>query len=181
VQNRTISALLITAGLVFTGCSSEADPSASESKAPTAMPSSSADSEAAKYPGFAEDIKVDAITFNVTSVTCGQQQIISGAVELDAEGQFCFVQMQVTNNTENEYVFLGGDQDLYDSDSTRYEMYASGAVFIPDSRSLGERVPAGETISAILPYDIPVDSFAAGMLLRADSASDGELMLFQNR
>lgn len=181
MKNRTIAALFITTGLLFTGCSSEADPSASESKAPTAMPSNSADSEAAKYPGFAEDIKSDKITFNVTSATCGQRQIVSGAVELDAEGQFCFIQMQVSNNTNDEYVFFGGDQDLYDSDSVRYEMYASGAVFIPDSRSLGERVPAGETISAILPYDIPVDSFAAGMLLRADSAAEGVLMLFQNR
>jgi hypothetical protein len=181
VKNSSIAALLISTGLVFASCSSEADPSAKESKAPTAMPSSSADSEAAKYPGFAEDIKVDAVTFNVTSVSCGQQQIVSGAVELSAEGQFCFVNLNITNNTEDEYVFFGGDQDLYDSDSARYEMYSSGAVFIPGSRSLGERVPAGETISAILPYDIPVDSIAAGMLLRADATSEGELMLFQNR
>jgi len=182
MNSQRIAPFLVSAALLFAGCSSKsAEPSGSDTKAPTSMPSSSADSEAAKYPGFSEDIKSDDITFNVKTVTCGQEKIVSGAVELEAEGQYCFVQLNVTNNTDEEYVFFGGDQDLYDSDSARYEMYASGAVFIAESRSLGERIPAGETISAILPYDIPVNSFAAGMLLRADSTSEGELMLFQNR
>jgi hypothetical protein len=182
MNSQRIAPLLVSAALLFAGCSSNsAEPSGSDTQAQTSMPSSSADSEAAKYPGFSEDIKSDDITFNVKTVTCGQKQIVSGAVELDAEGQYCFVQLTVTNNTDEEYVFFGGDQDLYDSDSARYEMYASGAVFIPESRSLGERIPVGKTISAILPYDIPVSAFAAGMLLRADSTSEGELMLFQNR
>lgn len=183
---KQIFALALTATFALSACSgsSDVEPDASVNpsiSANPADPDASNAPDASEYPGFNEEIKSDDVSFEVRNVTCGLASVGEEPVVVNAVGQFCLVRISVTNNTDDEYVFIGNDQVLYDNASTPYEMDASAAVFVASSKALGERIPVGETIEAILPYDVPQNAQLAGMLLKADATVDGQLMLFQNR
>lgn len=93
---------------------------------------------------------------DVTGVRCGVSSVGPSGLEQQADGQFCLLDVEVTNNGREPVLFDSGAQRVRDSDGVSYAVAEQAAVFLNDRGStLLNVIPPGETVAGVLPFDMP--------------------------
>ncbi|MEV4275712.1 DUF4352 domain-containing protein [Actinoplanes xinjiangensis] len=96
--------------------------------------------------------------FDVTGLRCGVPSIGPEGMEQKATGQFCLLDLKVTNNSGEPKLFDSGAQRVHDTNGVPYAVAEQAAVFLNDGgSSLLAEVEPGETVTGVLPFDVPSD------------------------
>ncbi|MEU8655725.1 DUF4352 domain-containing protein [Actinoplanes philippinensis] len=116
---------------------------------PSTVVVTAADPDAALAAGFA---------FDVTGLRCGVSSIGPEDMAQKAAGQFCLLDLEVTNNSGEPKLFDSGAQRVRDTNGVAYAVADQAAEFLDDDgSSLFTEVAPGETVSGVLPFDVPSD------------------------
>ncbi|WP_433792686.1 DUF4352 domain-containing protein [Actinoplanes sp. CA-252034] len=96
--------------------------------------------------------------FQVTGLRCGVSTIGPEDTGQKAAGQFCLLDVEVTNNGGEPKLFDSGAQRVRDTNGVAYAVAEQAAEFLNDGgSSLLTEVPPGETVTGVLPFDVPSD------------------------
>ncbi|MDR6324485.1 hypothetical protein J3R03_008681 [Actinoplanes couchii] len=92
----------------------------------------------------------------VTGVRCGVASVGPDGMEQQAAGQFCLLDVEVTNNGAEPMLFDSAAQRVRDTDGEAYAVAEQAAVFLNDhGSSLLNEIEPGETVDGVLPFDMP--------------------------
>jgi hypothetical protein len=105
-----------------------------------------------------DDSPQDGFGFDVTGLHCGVPSIGPEGLEQKADGQFCLLDVKVTNKGGEPELFDSGAPRVHDTNGVAYAVADQAVVFLNDaSPSLLAEVEPGETVNGVLPFDVPSD------------------------
>lgn len=131
-------------------------------------------------PGVGDSVADGPFEFVVNSVDCGRTSL-GGLIKAEAKGQFCIVDLTVTNTGDESPAFSELWQRAYDADGNEYGTDAvAGAVVNQSLGSLWTSIPAGESMTGKIVYDIPADATLAKLELHHSPLSAGAVVTVAN-
>lgn len=122
----------------------------------------------------APDSPIGGFDVDVTGVRCGVPSVGPSGLEQQAAGQFCLLDVKVTNNGREPLLFDSGSQRVRDTDGVAYAVAEQAAVFLNDHDStLLNEIEPGDTVAGVLPFDMPVDTRPSDAELSDGMSSPG--------
>jgi predicted Ser/Thr protein kinase len=113
-----------------------------------------------------------AFSFVVTGLSCGQP--VLGQTE--AQGQFCVVDLQVSNVGDEARTLDLGAQELLDDEGNVYSPDAGAAFGLDNALGLWTQINPGNDVAGAIVYDVPEDRPPARMELHDSPFSRGVLV-----
>jgi hypothetical protein len=112
--------------------------------------------------------------FNVGAVRCGDRTIGPAELPQTTTGQFCLVDVTVRNGGPEAALLDPGAQQAIDAHGKKYPVSDRAAVFLNDnSPTLLEQIPAGATVSGVLPFEMPAGTPPIAVELHQSVGSPG--------
>ena len=97
--------------------------------------------------------------FDVTGLRCGVSSIGPGGLEQRPGGQFCLLDLKVTNKGREPELFDSDVLRIHDADGEAYAVAEQAAVFLNDrSPSVLDEIGPGGTVAGVFPFDVPADA-----------------------
>lgn len=114
----------------------------------------------ARFAPIGMEAKDGDLAFTVTTVECGATQVPGAATATVAQGQFCFVSLEIRNDGRNPATFTARTQVLFDRQNRRFGPDAAATAAHPantgrDLQSLV--VNPGNQVRAVMAFDVPPD------------------------
>jgi hypothetical protein len=120
------------------------------------------------------DSPAGVFDFDVTGLRCGVSSVGPEGLEQKAAGQFCLLDVTVTNNSGEPELFASGEQRVQDTNGVAYAVAEEAAVFLNDrSPSLLSEVAPGTSVTGVLPFDVPSDVRLSEALLNGGMSTPG--------
>ena len=166
-KKRFILPLLLIAVIVFgrlagggddptTTAAPASDSTSAEAKAPAKEKAKKepepAEPAAAK---IGEKVTAGAFEFKVTKLKCGVREVGSEYVGEKAQGQFCLLNLSVTNNGDEPEVLFGDNQKLLDKEGRTFAPDDMATIYADEDNSLFEEINPGNTLKGVIVFDIP--------------------------
>ena len=104
-------------------------------------------------PGVGDPAVDGQFTFVVESFECDQSEIENGIFKQTANGEFCLLDLTVTNTGDQGRHFLAGVQGLFSYGGGR-QTPSNEATLILNAEAINEEVNPGLSISATVVFDI---------------------------
>ena len=123
-------------------------------------------------PGIGEPAADGDFRFVVTGVECGATHLGSAAFGVTAQGEFCIVDLTVTNIGDEAQSFWGDNTVLLNAQGQEFSSDTSAALYLDDSRSFYEEVNPGNTLRSRVVFDVPTGMSPTAIELH-DSAFSG--------
>jgi hypothetical protein len=121
-----------------------------------------------------DDSPAGIFDFDVTALRCGTTSVGPEDLEQKAAGQFCLLDLTVTNNSGEPEMFVSGEQRVHDTNGVAYAVAEEAAVFLNDqSPSLLGELDPGETVAGVLPFDVPSDVHLSEAVLTGGMSTPG--------
>lgn len=160
----TIVALTILVA-VFAG-SGEDTATPAGSTAPT---SSKPSSNASEVPTaeIGDNITDDGYQFTVTKVKCGVRQVGDQYAGEKPQGQFCLVSLQIKNVSKDPITFASENQAMVDTKGNTYSPDDEAWVYVDNDDDLWGEINPGNTLTTIVPFDVPKKAEPDFLLLKA--------------
>lgn len=118
-------------------------------------------------------------SFVVNSIKCGETHLSTGGVinsYSDAQGQYCRLNITVTNTGNSANSIDASDQYVFNSQGQRYD-YASGATATADGNYYGTQLNSdinpGNSVTGDVVFDVPVGTTPTSAELHGKSSSKG--------
>lgn len=150
--------------------------------APTDAPEATAtdgDTDAdATTVGIGEAAKDGKFEFVVEAFECGVSSVGPELLEETAQGQFCLLELTVTNTGDEAQFMFADDQYLHDDQEREFSANSMASLMAnEDSDSMfAEEINPGNTISGTVVFDIPEDVTIVDVELH-DSAFSGGVVV----
>jgi hypothetical protein len=158
------------AGLVLLGCCVAGVTAAVVGDA---LRQGSAASSPPPLPGIGQAVRDGQFEFVVTSVECGQPELVNGILRAQAQGQFCVVELRVTNVGQVARHFGDGLQKAFSPEGAQYTADTNAGVVVNGNGSaIWNVINPGNGVEAAVVFDIP-DSATITTLELHDSALSG--------
>ena len=126
---------------------------------------------AAKVGESARDGKFE---FTVESVKCGVGKVGSDLLGAAAQGQFCLVTVKVSNIGNEAQSFSDSSQKAYGADGVEYSTDSSAAFYAnEDAAALFKEINPGNSLTAVIVFDIPASASLARLELHDSPFSGG--------
>jgi hypothetical protein len=115
--------------------------------------------------------------FVVTDVSCGHSAVDWGILHESADGQYCLVDIEVTNIGNLPRALVDIDQYLVTAAGSRHRADGTAGFIANGTLAIWEDVvlPDHET-SGVLVFDVPADAAPAAVELHDSRFSDGTLV-----
>jgi hypothetical protein len=138
----------------------------SETPTPTTPPPPS-------RPGLGDPVRDGKLEFVVLGLSCGVEKLEWTLFSRQADGQFCVVDVSLTNIDDDQVLFPGGGQYAYTADEMRVRS-SSEANFVANRGHLDLwTIGGGDSITVKLVFDIPADATLATVELHDSLFSGG--------
>ncbi|MFI1996778.1 DUF4352 domain-containing protein [Actinoplanes sp. NPDC020271] len=125
-------------------------------------------------PADYQDAVPGGFGLRVRNVRCGVSAIGPDGLEQRAEGQFCLLDVRVTNNGREPELFDSSAQRVYDTDGGAYAVAAEAAVFLNDgSPTLLDEIRPGASVNGVLPFDVPKNAQLSELSMHGSGATPG--------
>lgn len=112
--------------------------------------------------------------FVVSGVECGVKKVGSEFLEEKAQGQFCLVQMSVTNIGDEAQFFDAGSQKGVTDTGAKVDADGSASLSVPENEnSFLEEINPGNSIDVVVVYDIAKDQTLESLELYDSMFSGG--------
>jgi hypothetical protein len=168
---RTGRTVLLVIGLVVLGCcvagtAAIAIGAALHRAGPSATP--------ARTPGIGEAVRDGKFEFVVSSMACGQSEIVNGILRAKAQGQFCVATMSVRNIGTQPRQFADGNQKAFSPDGIQYAAdTGAGVVANGSGVAYWDTINPGNSVQAKVVFDIPPGSTISLLELHDSLLSGG--------
>ncbi len=151
-----------------------AAPPASAAAKGSAAPKASAAAAKAKPKGagFGKPVRDGKFEFTVTGVKAGVPRVGPAEFGLDAQGQFVEVFVTVKNIGNEARTLDSSSQKLFDTAGREYSASGEASIYLDKSNSFLNEINPGNTVKAILVYDVP-KTFKANKIELHDSFFSG--------
>lgn len=177
-MRRIAIAVVAAVGLVAVLASGSSSGDSSQTSS-DASPSSEESAEAATggeeaAAGIGAPVRDGKFEFVVKGVECGVKKVGSEFLEEKAQGQFCLVEMTVTNIGDESQLFDAGTQKGTTDTGATVDADGSAALVIPENEnSFLEEINPGNTIDVVVVYDIAKDQELTAVVLYDSLFSGG--------
>ncbi len=110
--------------------------------------------------------------FVVNGVECGATTIGGSYLNTEAQGQFCIVDLTVTNIGDEPQSFFGDNATLVNAQGQEYSASTEASLYLEDASSFYEEVNPGNTLNSKVVFDVPPGMVPTAIELH-DSAFSG--------
>lgn len=124
-------------------------------------------------PGIGDPVRDGKFEFVVNSVECGLTLIGTADFGVTAQGQFCLVNLSVTNIGNEPQAFFGDNQKLFNEAGQEYSASSEAAIYLPEANSLFQEINPGNQLTGIVVFDIPADAVPVRIELHDSVFSGG--------
>ncbi|MGK5170480.1 DUF4352 domain-containing protein [Geodermatophilus sp. CPCC 205761] len=141
-------------------------------EAPEAPAAPAAPAEPAA-PGIGQPAADGDFNFVVNGVDCSSTEIGNEFLNTTAQGQFCIVDLTITNIGDEAQSFLGGNATLFNAQGQEFSSDSEAAIYLDDSSSLYEEINPGNTLSSKVVFDVPAGTVPSSIELHDSMLSGG--------
>ena len=113
-----------------------------------------------------EKVTDDSYQFTVTKVTCGTRRIGDQYGGETAQGKFCLVSLRVKNIGDDPITFSEENQALVDTKGKQYSPDDEAWIYMDDP-AIFEEINPGNTLKAVVPFDVAKKAKPDYLLLKA--------------
>lgn len=108
--------------------------------------------------GIGDPVRDGKFEFVVNDIKCGVKKVGSEFLEEKAQGQFCLVEMSVTNIGDEAQLFDAGSQKGTTNTGATVDADGSASLVVPENEnSFLEEINPGNSIEVVVVYDIAKD------------------------
>ena len=111
--------------------------------------------------------------FVVNGVDCSQTTIGDEYLSTQAQGQFCMVDLTITNVGSEAQSFLGDNAKLFNAQGQQFSADTEAAFYLQDSSSLYEEINPGNTLASKVVFDVPAGMVPTSIELHDSMLSGG--------
>lgn len=124
-------------------------------------------------PGIGVRVADGDFEFIVTEVETGIATVGSEFLSSDAQGQFVMVHVTVTNTGNSSATFMGMNQALVDTEGREHANDDGSTIYLENSDGWLTAINPGNTLDAVVLFDIPADAVPAWIELHDSMLSRG--------
>jgi len=158
-KKRFILPLLLVALIVLISVASKggetttADPAGSQSQ-PT-QPKATNKPPAPAAAGVGDKVSAGDWDFTVTKIKCGVSRVGSQYLNKNPQGQFCLLNLSVTNNGNDAGTLASDNQKLLDKQGRTFSSDSEATIYADPGQNLFEQINPGNTLKGQIVFDIP--------------------------
>jgi hypothetical protein len=172
-----IASSAASGGSTDSGTDAAADTSAdTNAEAPADTPAAEAppatDDAESSDPGIGQPAADGDFSFVVNGVDCSLTEIGTEYFSSKAQGQFCVVDVTITNIGDEAQSFFGDNATLFNAEEQEFSADSEAAIYLDDSSSLYEEINPGNTLNSKVVFDVPTGTVPTAIELH-DSAFSG--------
>ena len=176
-----VPAALVLLAILFNvvGGGSDSDTTAASTTrpAPTATPAASAKPAAAAKkataPGMGSKVRDGDFEFVVTKVSCGISQVGSADFGQKAQGQFCRVDVTVSNIGNEPQTMFSDNQYAFDAKGHKFSASSEAAIWDDKAQLIFEEINPGNSLKGRIYFDVPKNAKPVELELHDSMFSDG--------
>jgi hypothetical protein len=139
---------------------------------PAAEESPATDDAESSDPGIGQPAADGDFSFVVDGVDCSLTEIGTEYFSSKAQGQFCVVDVTITNIGDEAQSFFGDNATLFNAEEQEFSADSEAAIYLDDSSSLYEEINPGNTLKSKVVFDVPAGTVPTQIELH-DSAFSG--------
>lgn len=124
-------------------------------------------------PGIGATVADGDFSFVVNGVDCSTTQIGDDYFNTTAQGQFCIVDLTVTNIGDQAQSFFGDNATLLNAEGQEFSADTEAAIYLADSASLYEEINPGNSLASRVVFDVPAGMTPAQIELHDSMFSGG--------
>lgn len=143
----------------------------SASPAATAAPKPAATKPAG--PRVGSKVRDGKFEFVVSKVTCGIKSVGNEYLNTKAQGQFCRLDVSISNIGDEPQTMFADNQIAYDSKGRKFSADSEASIYDDKSEVLLEEINPGNTIKGRVYFDVPKNVKLAKVELHDSAFSDG--------
>lgn len=117
--------------------------------------------------------------FVVNGVDCSQTTIGSEYLSTQAQGQFCQLDLTITNIGSEAQSFFGDNAKLFNAQGQEFSADSEAAIYLEDSASLYEEINPGNTLNSKVVFDVPAGMVPSSIELHDSAFSGGVTVALQ--
>jgi hypothetical protein len=158
------------------GGSSAADGSSAaggSSAAPAAGDSADGGGSESATVGIGQPALDGDFQFVVNGVDCSQTTIGTEYLNTQAQGQFCTVDLTISNIGSEAQSFLGDNATLFNAEGQQFSADTEAAFYLENSSSLYEEINPGNTLNSKVVFDVPAGMVPTSIELHDSMFSGG--------
>ncbi|MBK8469879.1 MAG: DUF4352 domain-containing protein [Candidatus Phosphoribacter sp.] len=160
-----------TAAPRVTGPSPVRTPAKTPSLTPAPAPTSTASASGGPIAGVTG--RDGDLQFTVTGMSCDKTRVGTEPLVKEAEGVFCLVSVTVTNTSTSTADFNPFFQKGFDAAGNSYTVDLAASIFMDDTNGFLDDIPAGKSVSGVVPFDVPKGSRLATVEFHESFTSPG--------
>ncbi len=161
------------------GGSSTGDAAAAPAVDTPAAEGPAAEAPAPDAPGIGEPAADGKFNFVVNGVDCSATEIGSEFLSQKAQGQFCIVDLTITNIGDRAQSFFGDNATLFNAQGQQFSADGEAAIYLEDSSSLYEEINPGNTLASKVVFDVPAGTVPTSIELHDSAFSGGVTVSLQ--
>ena len=118
-------------------------------------------------------------SFVVSGVDCSQTRIGNEYFGTDAQGQFCVVDVAVSNIGNESQTFFGDNATLFNAQGQEFSADTEAGMYLENSDSLWEEINPGNTLNSKVIFDVPAGTVPTSVELHDSAFSGGVTVSLQ--
>lgn len=132
-----------------------------------------AEAPADSNPGIGQPAADGDFNFVVNGVDCSKTELGDQYFNTKAQGQFCIVDVTITNIGDEAQSFFGDNATLFNAQGQEFSADSEAAIYLEDSSSLYEEVNPGNTLNSKVVFDVPAGTAPTSIELHDSMLSGG--------
>lgn len=165
----------ITAGIPSIPVSTPKTPVTPKAPAPAPTPGTqpSATPPSAGSTASGKTARDGDLQFTVNGVDCSKQTVGSAPLTKTAKGTFCLVSVTIVNSGSASADLNPFFQKAFDSSGKSYFPDIPAMIFMTETDSFADPIPAGASASGALPFDVPLGTTLTSVELHEEFGTAG--------
>ncbi|MBY3555788.1 DUF4352 domain-containing protein [Modestobacter lapidis] len=124
-------------------------------------------------PGIGQPAADGKFQFVVNGVDCSATELGSEYFSTTAQGQFCMVDLTITNVGDKPQSFFGDNAKLFNAQGQEFSADSEAAIYLEDSASLYEEINPGNALNSKVVFDVPAGTAPTSIELHDSMFSGG--------
>jgi hypothetical protein len=180
---------LVVAGLVLITIVYAAANGGGNKATPTTADSGSADAAAPQQDDAAAEAPADVqigqpaadgkFSFVVNGVDCSATEIGDQYFGTTAQGQFCIVDVTISNVGDEPQSFFGENATLFNGQGQKFSADTEAAIYLENADSLYEEINPGNSLNSKVVFDVPAGMVPSAVELHDSMFSGGVTIALQ--
>ena len=162
-----------------TGDSSTEEAAAAPAVDTPAAEAPAAQAPAADMPGIGQPAADGDFNFVVNGVDCSATEIGNEFLSQKAQGQFCIVDLTITNIGDQAQSFLGDNATLFNAQGQQFSADGEAGIYLENASSLYEEINPGNTLASKVVFDVPTGTVPTSIELHDSAFSGGVTVALQ--